>query len=272
MPIPDFTSSKLGDLISLAGRTAVVTGAGRGIGLAIANRLGEAGANVVLADLDLGSVDKAAETIGADFGVGAAGASVDVRDEASMEALADRALSEFGSLDIWVNNAGIYPFALIEDTSVDLWDEVLEVNLRGTFLGVRCAGKRMRAKATPAGVILNIASNAATFGREGLSHYAASKHGVAGLTKSAARELGPYNIRVLAIAPTIVSTPGMQMRRAAASTADSANMEDRIAATLPLQRVGVPDDVARVSLFCVSDLAAFMTGCMVVVDAGAAAG
>lgn len=272
MPIPDFSLVRLPDLMSLRGRAGVVTGGGRGIGLAIARRLAEAGADIVVADLDGPSAAGAADTISADFGVRTVATTVDVRDENSIDAVADLTQSEFGSVDIWVNNAAIYPFAHIEDTTVEMWDDVMAVNLRGTFLGIKSAGRRMKEKSKPGGVILNIASNAATFGREGLGHYAASKHGVAGITKTAAREFGPLGIRVLAIAPTIVATPGMQMRRASEKTQDSGDMEDRIAANLPLQRIGVPDDVARVCLFCASDMAAFMTGSMVVVDAGSAAG
>ncbi len=272
MAIPDHSAKALKDLLSLSGRTAVITGAGRGIGLAIAWRLAEAGAELVLGDLDERSVIEAAEGLQSEFGVRVSSTVVDVRSEKSVEALAHLATHAASTIDIWVNNAAIYPFAHIADTSPALWDDVMEINLRGTFLGLKAAASRMRIDAAERPkVILNISSTSGLAGREGLSHYAASKHGVLGLTKSAARELGPAGIRVLAIAPTIVNTPGMTMRNAVDDPGSTA-LEERIAVALPLQRVGVPDDVARVALFCVSDMAALMTGSVVLVDAGAMAG
>lgn len=148
------------------------------------------------------------------------------------------------------------------------WRTVLAVNLDGAFTGAREAAKRMVEGGTP-GVIVNITSTASFRSHgAGLAHYVASKHGLHGLTKSLAVELAPYGIRVLAVAPTAVDTPGVEVLRAGAAAAGVGDIVEQLAATLPLGRIGVADDIARVVLFCASDLAAFMTGSTLVVDAG----
>jgi NAD(P)-dependent dehydrogenase (short-subunit alcohol dehydrogenase family) len=259
---PDHTGRPLTDLLSLAGRAAVVTGAGRGIGLAIASRLAEAGAAVVVADLN----DTAAEAGARALGDRASALQVDVADAASVAALADAAVERHGRLDVWVNNAGIYPtHPLLELDEAD-WDRVVGVNLRAVFLGAREAGRRMSALGQ-GGVIVNIASTASyRVAGLGVSHYVAAKHGVLGLTKSLAVELGPHGIRVLAIAPCVTRTEGIAEQRDAFEAAGFAI--DDLARELPLGRVGVPDDVARAVVFCASDLAALMTGSALAVDAG----
>ena len=151
---------------------------------------------------------------------------------------------------------------------VSQWDRVLDVNLTGTFLGAQEAARRMVATGV-GGAIINITSTAGfRAAGPGVAHYVASKHAVRGLTKSLAVELGPYGIRVLRVAPTLVETPGIDEGRAAFEAAGLGDLLDQMAARLPLGRVGVPDDVARVVLFCASDLAIFMTGSTVAVDAG----
>jgi NAD(P)-dependent dehydrogenase (short-subunit alcohol dehydrogenase family) len=148
------------------------------------------------------------------------------------------------------------------------WDKVLDVNLRGTFIGAREAGRRM-AEAGHGGVIINLASTAGyRAAGPGIAHYVASKHGVRGLTKSLAVELGPHGIRVLALAPTLIETPGIEEGRAAFQAAGLGDMLEQMAQREPLGRVGVPDDIARVALFCASDLAMLMTGSTLLVDAG----
>jgi NAD(P)-dependent dehydrogenase (short-subunit alcohol dehydrogenase family) len=270
----DVSDLSLSRLVSLAGRSAVVTGAARGIGLAIARRLAEAGARVALADLDESAVAAAAATITDDFSVPCVGIFVDVADPQSVCRLADVAAKQLGGLEIWVNNAAIYPARLALEMSHEEWDRVFDVNLRGAFLGAREAATRMLASKTPHGVILNLASVSGFRGRSTMAAYTASKHGIVGLTKTLAIELGPRGIRVLGIAPTIVTTPGMEERRASAAPENRKlieDMEQQIIARLPLGRVGVPDDVARVAVFCVSDLAAWMTGTTIPVDGGAMA-
>ncbi len=268
MPVADVSSVPVADMLSLAGRTAVVTGGARGIGEAICRRFAEAGADVVVADLDGALAADVAAAVAAEHGHRAIGVGLDVADERAVEETADRAVAELGGIDIWVNNAGIFPSEPFLAMSSAAWDKVLEVNLRGTFLGAHAAATRMVSAGTP-GVIVNITSTAA-FQAEapGLSHYVSSKHGVRGLTKALAVELGPSLIRVLAIAPTLIETPGIEAGRAAFEAAGMGDLIDSMAGTAPLRRSGVPDDVARVALFCASDMSMLMTGSTLAVDAG----
>lgn len=259
---PDLTDRPLADLVSLAGRVGVVTGAARGIGRAIARRLAEAGAVVVIADLD--GAEAAADDLG-----GAAsrlhGWPLDVTDRDAVDRLAGRVVDEFGRLDIWVNNAGVFaPVAPVLEMPDSAWDRVLDVNLNGAFAGSRAAARAMVAGGR-GGAIVNIASVSGYRGRAGLSHYSSSKHAIRGLTRSLAVELGPAGIRVLGIAPTMVTTEGTDAAlRSAAPRLHATDVYEH----LPLGRAGVPDDIARVALFAVSDLAALMTGSTLAVDAG----
>lgn len=271
MSIKDVSGHSLADLISLKGRVAVVTGAARGIGRAIADRLAEAGANVVLGDIDEAAARDSAASITQAGGGRAIGVAADVSREEAIIALADRAIQEFGHLDIWVNNAGIFPGAPSVDFLAETWDAIQNINLRGTFFGAREAARRMIAQHPKGGVIVNIASVSGYRGRPGLAAYVASKHGVIGLTKSMGVELGPHDIRVLAVAPTGVATPGIALRKAEARGAELERieaLEKKVGASLPLGRLGVPDDIARAVLFCASDLSMLMTGSTIRVDAG----
>jgi NAD(P)-dependent dehydrogenase (short-subunit alcohol dehydrogenase family) len=249
----------LADLVSLRGRHAVVTGAAAGIGRSIARRLAEAGASVVVADI--GDTSEAVAEAASAGGGRAVGHRLDVTDSAAVAGAVAFAVATFGGLDIWVNNAGIYPIAAALETTDEQWDAVHAVNLRGAFVGAREAGREM-VRAQRGGVIINVISIAA-FKAAGLPHYVASKHGMNGLTKSLAVELGPHGIRVLSVAPGMIQTPGMVVR-----TEGMPDVRAEVAAGLPLRRIGDPDDVARAVLFCASDLAAFMTGSAVVVDGG----
>lgn len=258
----DVSDASLADLLTLRGRVAVVTGAARGIGYATAARLLEAGARVVVADVD----GPAAERAAARLGERALAAPVDVADETSVCELVLSAVEACGRLDIWVSNAGVYPPAPVLELSADEWDRMLAVNLRGTFLGAREAARAMIA-AGKGGVIVNVASTAAyRADAPGVAHYVASKFGVRGLTQSLAVELGPHGIRVLAVAPTVTLTPGLEEQRAPLEAAGFAL--DDLGPRLPLGRVAVPDDIARVVLFCASDLSLLMTGSTLLVDAG----
>jgi NAD(P)-dependent dehydrogenase (short-subunit alcohol dehydrogenase family) len=189
---------------------------------------------------------------------------------ASVAALAAAVAERSGSLDIWVNNAGVYPMIPMFSDSVDLWDFTHDVNLRGVFVGSREAARQMIAAKRP-GVIVNIASIAADrAGHVSLTAYAASKAGVKALTRSMAAALGPFGIRVTAISPGVVETDGMlaQEQEMAAAGANTGNR----AALIPLRRVGSPDDIGRAVLFMASDLAAFVTGTTLDVDGGDATG
>jgi NAD(P)-dependent dehydrogenase (short-subunit alcohol dehydrogenase family) len=265
--VPDVSDQSLAELMSLEGRVAVVTGGAVGIGYAIARRMLEAGAHVLIGDIhDTGDPVR---NLAREFGdTQVAGSSLDVGDAESIRACAERAVREFGSIDIWVNNAGIYPSVPILEMSDDDWDRVLDVNLRGSFIGAREAAVRM-VSAGHGGVILNIASTAGfKAGGPGVAHYVSSKHAILGLTKSLAVELGPHGIRALAIAPTLIDTPGIAAGREAFRAAGLGDLLDSYAERLPLGRIGVADDVARTAVFCASDLAMFMTGSTLLVDGG----
>ena len=259
---PDLSQRPLADLFSLADRVAVVTGGGRGIGAATVRRLAEAGATVYAADLDEVAACGVAED-----GDAVTAATVDITDTGSLAALADRAIAEHGRLDVWVNNAGIYPTTgPAIDADDDFVDRMLSVNVRGTFAAAREAARRM----TGGGVIVNVASTTGFRAAVGISAYVASKHAVVGLTKNLALEFAPLGIRVVGVAPGVIDTPGVQEQLAPLKSA-GLDVEATMSRTL-LGRGGQPDDVARVIVFLSSDLAAWITGDIVAVDAGTLAG
>ncbi|MEO5898571.1 MAG: glucose 1-dehydrogenase [Ilumatobacteraceae bacterium] len=265
--IPDHTERPLADLVSLSGRRAVVTGAASGIGRAIAHRLAEAGAAVVIADLDGDGAAKVAAEVAATTGARAIGVEVDVTDSTTLASAAERAHLDLGGLEIWVNCAGIDPTTgpAIEATD-EFIDRMLTVNVRGTFAGAREAAKRM----DHGGVIVNLISTAGFRAATGISAYVASKHALVGLTKNLAVELAARDIRVVGVAPGVIDTPGVQAQLAPLAAA-GLNVAATMNRTL-LGRGGQPDDVARVVLFLASDLAAWITGEIVVADAGSLAG
>lgn len=270
MAIADVSNHSIAELVSLAGRSAVVTGGGRGLGKAIARRLAEAGANVLVGDIEEGLARAAAEDLGAAFPSQVVGTYMDVSKTETLCAAAELAVASFGGIDIWVNNAGIFPSVRLPEMTDALWDDVLAINGRGVFAGSREAAKHMIA-AGRGGVIVNIVSTAGFKGvAPGLAAYVASKHAVRGLTKQLALELAPQEIRVLGVAPTYCVTEGNQI--AATQNPDRTSTAEEIPAMLTsrLGRVGVPDDIARAVLFCASDMSAFMTGSTLLVDAGEA--
>ncbi len=245
-------------LISLHGRRALVTGGGKGIGAAIAARLREAGAEVTVADLDA-AAEEATAAIDARF------VRCDITDAGQLEAALDAA-ADGSDLDICVNNAGIFPTTgPILDVTDEFVHTMLDVNVRAQYSAAREAARRM----PDGGTIVNMASIAALGGGANISAYSASKAAVVAMTRAFANELGPRGIRVNAIAPGIIDTPGVQAQmeplRAGGLDVDAA-----IAAN-PLRIAGRPDHVARVALFLVSDLAAFVNGHVVVVDGGSVA-
>jgi len=265
--IADFTDRSLAELWSLRGRGAVVTGGARGIGEAVARRLAEAGASVLVTDADGDGAAGVASSLPVAEQASHRSLRVDITDSAALGLAADTAVEAFGRLDIWVSNAGIYPTtgpAL--DAADDFIDRMLTVNVRGTFAAAREAARRMPA----GGVIVNLASTTGFHASRGISAYSTSKHAVVGLTKNLALEFAPLGIRVLGVAPTVIDTPGVREQMAPLAKA-GLDVEAAMAANL-LGRTGVPDDVARVVLFAVSDLAAFLTGSTIPVDAGALAG
>lgn len=246
------------DLVDLAGRRALVTGAGKGIGAAIAHRLAEAGAIVTIADLD----ESASETAGR---IGAAFVHCDITDPDQLAAAFDGAAGTTG-LDILVNNAGIFPTTgPLSSVTDEFVHHMLDVNVRAQFSATREAAQRM----VKGGSIVNLASIAALGGGANISAYAASKAAVIALTRASARELGPKGIRVNAIAPGIIDTPGVQDQMEPLR-AGGLDIDARIAAN-PVGRRGVPDHIARGALFLVSDLAEFVSGHVLVIDGGSTA-
>lgn len=265
--IADHSSRPLAELWDLTGRKAVVTGAAQGIGARIAHRLAEAGASVLLADLDVERAAATAADIAATTGRATDSCFVDISDTASIIDAADRAITLWGGVDIWINNAGIYPTTgPAIDATDHFLDRLMHVNVRGTYACSREAARRM----TSGGVIVNLASTTGFRAAPGISAYSISKHAVVGLTRALALEFAPLDIRVVGVAPGPIDTPGVheQMAPLKAAGLDVAGIMSRN----PLGRAGVPDDVARVVLFVASDMAAWMTGEVVVVDAGSLAG
>ncbi|MDX3109233.1 SDR family NAD(P)-dependent oxidoreductase [Nonomuraea angiospora] len=273
-PFPDVSSRPLSDLISLRGRRAVVTGAAQGLGTAIAARLTEAGADLLIMDLNEEAARAAAEELAARHSVTAIGMRADVSDTASVIAAADRAVAELGGLDIWVNNAGLFPNAPVLQMPDEMWEQVFAVNARGVFLGSREAARRM-AEHGKGGVIVNIVSTAGfQVAFPGMAAYVSSKHAVRGLTKSLAVDLAPLGVRALGVAPSYVPTEGNTAAAAqAAEQAAAAGIEIPALDVMQQSRIGrlgVPDDIARVVLFAVSDLSIIMTGSTLLADAGEA--
>lgn len=265
MSIPDVSAKALSDVISLAGRTAVVTGAAWGLGKATARRLAEAGASVLIGDIDVEKAAATAKEIGDAYGVKVISTKMDVTNSADVTAAGDLAVKELGGIDIWVNNAGIPSFTPLLELTEEDWDNVMAVNLRGLFVGSREAARRM-IDANKGGAIVNLSSLAGFRGiSPGQAAYVTSKHGVRGATRQMALELAPHGIRVLAVAPGYCQTE---------HTAHLADLEPELLAQIPipgiaaskLGRVGVADDIARVVLFCASDMALFMSGQTLLVD------
>ena len=266
MAIADVSGRTLASLISLQGRCAVVTGGAQGLGKAMARRLAEAGAAVLIGDLKIDLAEAAAAELSERYAGKVIAARLDVTDSASIAAAAELAARELGGVDIWVNNAGLYPNVGLLDMTDEGWDQVMAVNLRGVFASCREAARRMIAGGK-GGVLINVVSTAGFSGvAPGVSAYVASKHGVRGLVRQLAIELAPHDIRVLGVAPTFCETEGNM----AALAALPERVRSEISATLTskLGRVGVPDDIARVALFAASDMAAFMTGSTLLADAG----
>jgi 2-deoxy-D-gluconate 3-dehydrogenase len=250
----------LSKLIDVTGRSAIVTGGAMGIGRAIAERLHEAGASVVIADLDLGMAEDVASALNAARPAGAVAVRTDVSNEDDVAAMVAAAVDRFGGIDILVNNAGIYPSVPFVKMDAATFRRVIEVNLIGLFLCTKAAADRMIAQGR-GGRIVNITSiDALHPSMIGLSHYDASKHGAWGFTKNVALELARYGIWVNALAPGGITTPGV-----------SGMPQELIAAfesVIPMHRMGDADEIARTALFMASDLASYMTGSQIVVDGG----
>lgn len=253
-------------LLDLIGRTAVVTGGGKGIGRAVAVRLAQAGAAIVIADADAGAASQVAKEI-EDQGGAALAVTADVSSAADVERLLETTLAWTPGIDILVNDAGIFPTVPVLDMELEQFSRVIDVNLTGVYLCSRAVARHLVAQGR-GGSILNITSVDAVHPSSiGLAHYDASKHAVWGFTKNLALELAPHRIRVNALAPGGIHTPGTSHLEAMAGI-DPEELRARFAARIPMGRMGEPDEVAKVALFMVSELASYMTGSQVVVDGG----
>lgn len=259
----------IAQLFDLSGKGAVVTGGAMGIGQGIAFRLAEAGAGVMVADINLKVATQTAKEIKVRGGKARA-IRADVRSAADAEKVAQATVDAFGSLDILVNNAGIFPSSRFLDISEESWDKVLDVNLKGAFLYSQAAARAM-IKAGHGGKIINMASVEALKTMGGQAPYGASKSGVVMLTKSMALELAANKILVNAVAPGGIQTPGTDAVRSNMSQDLGMTKEGMMQAFLqrmPLGHMGEPDDVAKVVLFLASRAADYMTGALILVDGG----
>jgi 3-oxoacyl-[acyl-carrier protein] reductase len=241
----------------LEGRIAVITGGAQGLGYAIAEAFVREGANVVLGDLNAAGVAAAAQQLA--VGDRAVGLVCDVTLANDVEALVTQAKDRFGSLDIMVNNAGVTRDATMRKMTEEQFDQVIDVHLKGCWLGTRAASRIMREQDT-GGSIINVSSISGKVGMPGQTNYSAAKAGIVGLTKAAAKEVGFAKVRVNAIQPGIIRT-----------RMTDALHEDVMAAKLaevPMGRIGEPSEVASVVLFLGSDMSSYMSGTVLEITGG----
>ncbi|GLZ07547.1 3-oxoacyl-ACP reductase [Actinomadura sp. NBRC 104412] len=264
----EYAASPFASLLRFDDAAAVVTGGAQGIGRGIAGRLAELGAAVTLVDIDPAVTATAAELAGR-HGADVTARVLDVRDSAALAELAGTVLTTGVRRLIWVNAAGIYPSHPLHELTDAEWDRVVGLDLTATFYGSRAAGLAVRAAGLE-GVIVNISSVAGfRVGRPpGLAHYASAKHGVQGLTKALAVELGPYGVRAVAVAPGAVVTEGLVARFGDLDLENGTDYFSTRAQDMPIRRPSLPDDVARAVCFLASRAAANITGVILPVDAG----
>ncbi|MBD5831654.1 3-oxoacyl-ACP reductase FabG [Janibacter melonis] len=238
----------------LTDKVAVITGGAQGLGLAMAQELAREGARVVIGDLDGARAREAAASLGGE----AVGVACDVVDAEQVQALIDTARQRWGSLDVFVNNAGITRDATMRTMDEDAFDQVIAVHLKGCWNGTRLAAAVMREQ--KAGAIVNISSLSGKVGMVGQTNYSAAKAGIVGMTKAAAKEMAHHGVRVNAIAPGLI--------RSAMTEAMPSKAWEQKMAEIPMQRAGEPAEVASVALFLASDLSSYMTGTVLEVTGG----
>ena len=237
--------------IDLSGKSAIVTGGGRGIGRETALLLAQAGASLTIADLDLASAQSVADEIKAKGGAAIA-FKTDVTSAESAQAMAQAALAAHGRIDILVNNAAVWTTKLFKDMTPQDYDRDIRVTLFGTLNCSRAVLDAMSVQKY--GRIVNLISDAGRIGEPYLTVYSAAKGGVAAFTKALAKEVGRFNITVNGVAPGITNTPGAQ------GFIEGAGGAEKLAKAYPLRRLAEPIDIANVILFLASDLSAYMTG------------
>jgi NAD(P)-dependent dehydrogenase (short-subunit alcohol dehydrogenase family) len=244
-------------LLDLSGKTAVVTGGGSGIGFAISRRLAEAGANVLIGSL---APERSEELIEAGFAV--AFMATDVRHAGDIQQLADTAVERFGSVDIWINNAGVYPLKAVDEIDAEFWDGLHAINTRAVFLGVQAAQRQMRRQGR-SGAIVNLSSICGHRPMANHCTYDASKGAVLAMTRSLARDLSAFNIRVNSISPGLTATPGnlepelLEQHR-----------QNNVLNNIPMGRAAEPWEIADAVLYLVSPLSSYVTGIDLLVDGG----
>jgi 3-oxoacyl-[acyl-carrier protein] reductase len=242
----------------IEGKVAVVIGAARGIGAAIAERLMEEGGRVVIADT-LEAEGRATAARLSEQGE-ASFVATDVSRKAAVDALVEATLARFGRVDILVQNAGIYPYRMLPDIPVEEWDAVLGVNLRGCFLAIQACARPMRAQRYGR-IVLTSSITGPRVSSPGHGHYSASKAGINGLIRAAALELASFGITVNGVEPGNIMTEALQAER-------SPEYVRAMEASVPLGRLGTPRDVAHAVLFLASDEAAYITGTTIIIDGG----
>lgn len=249
----------VGSLLDLSGRAALVTGAGRGIGAAIARRLGEAGAAVAVHyRTSSEGANRVVDGIVAQGG-NAVALAADVTRSVEVRDLLATVRDELGSVDILVNNAGVYPLSPLTEMSEEEWDAVIDANLKSVFLCTRAAARIMIEQGT-GGAIVNIASVEGESPAPMHSHYTSAKAATLMHTRSSALELGPHGIRVNAVSPGLIWRRGLEE--------DWPEGVERWCSTAPLGRLGMPEDVADACLFLASPAASWITGAALTVDGG----
>ena len=254
-------------LLDLTGKTAVVTGGSVGIGFGISNRLAEAGANVVIASRNIDEAQKAADEL-TQKGYKVLAVKTDVANEEDVRNLLQETIKRFESIDVLVNNAGIFPFTLLKDMKIDDFDKVIATNLRGVFFTVKFVSEQM-IKQGKGGKIINVTSiDAIHPSMAGLAHYDASKHGVWGFSKNVALELAKHNIWVNAVAPGGVMTHGVAVMQSGGKEVVVERNLEPLKMDVAMGRMGTPDDIGKVVLFLASDMSSYMTGSQIVVDGG----
>ena len=243
-------------LPGIEGKTLLLFGGAQGIGAGIAELFAAAGAKVALADRDGQAADETAAQLGAPH----IGLTADVSRKLDCEMAVCGAEEAFGSVDILIQNAGIYPWTLIENISVEEWDQVLSVNLRGCLLSAQSCLPRMKAQ-EQGRIIFTSSITGPHVTSPGHGHYSASKAGINGFIRAAALEFAAHGITVNGVEPGNILTEGVKEQR-------SAEFIETMAGSIPLGRLGTPQDVAHACLFLASDLASYVTGTTIVVDGG----
>ena len=241
----------------LHNKVSIITGAAQGIGLATALKFAQEGAIVVVCDVKQAAVDNAVQQCLA-LGAQAVGWVVDVTQRAMVDAMVKNVFDQFGRIDVLVNNAGITQDARLQKMTLEQFDRVIDVNLRGVFHCTQAVADTMVAQGS--GVILNASSVVGIYGNFGQTNYAATKFGVIGFTKTWSRELGPKGIRVNAVAPGFIATPIL-------ATMPEKVIDDMVA-RVPLKRLGKAQDIANVYAFLASEEAAYVNGAVLEVSGG----